>query len=222
MEQKLGSKPQGLFITLEGGEGAGKSTLMKRLEAALIAQNRAVVMTREPGGTKGAEEIRNLLVKGDAARWNAISEICLFYAAREDHLHRLIRPALEQGKIVLCDRFFDSTRAYQGNLGQRESNIINTLEENIVGPTMPDVTFILDIDVEIGLNRANKRNQEIHDNDGRFEAKKLEFHQNLRNAYLKIAQNEPNRCKIIDASQSPDKIEAVVLEIILRKLNNNV
>lgn len=212
-----------LFITLEGGEGSGKSTLIKRLVGRLTTIGYSVVTTREPGGTSGAEEIRNLLVKGSAERWDVASEICLFYAAREDHLYRLIRPALNAGKIVICDRFFDSTRAYQGQLGERETNIIRALEENIVGPTMPDITLILDIDVETGLNRANSRNNiDGDEKEGRFEAKKIEFHQKLRDAYLEIARHEPERCKVIDATQSPDAIEMIAMEIISNKLATNL
>ena len=212
-----------LFITLEGGEGSGKSTLIKRLVARLTALGNIVITTREPGGTSGAEEIRNLLVKGSAERWDVTSEICLFYAAREDHLYRLIRPALEDGKIVICDRFFDSTRAYQGQLGARESNIIKALEENIVGPTMPDITLILDIDVETGLTRANSRNNnDGDDKEGRFEAKKIEFHQKLRDAYLEIARKEPERCKVIDATKTPDEIEEIAMGLITQILDTSL
>lgn len=199
-----------LFITLEGGEGTGKTTLINALNKYLTGKNYEVVLTREPGGTEGAESIRDLLVKGSAGRWNAMSEICLFYAAREDHLQRVIRPSLQAKKIVISDRFFDSTRAYQGNLGQYEANVIKCLEDNIVGPTKPDITLILDIDPEIGLRRAASRK----DDEGRFETKKLEFHKNLRQAFLNIAQNEPDRCKIIDASLSPEEVFTKAIALI--------
>lgn len=204
----------GFFLTLEGGEGTGKSTLLRSLAEYFQNNGREIVSTREPGGTKGAELIRDLLVKGDAMRWNAMSEICLFYAAREDHIKRIIEPALSENKIVLCDRFFDSTRAYQGNLGSREEIVIKTLEENIVGPCLPDLTIILDIDVEIGLKRANSRN----DKEGRFEAKNIEFHQNLRKSFLKIASNEPNRCKIIDANKPPNEVFEIAISLIKEKI----
>lgn len=211
----MAKESKALFITLEGGEGVGKSTLQKSLYRDLSERGYEVILTREPGGTNGAELIRNLLVTGDKDRWNAISEMCLFYAAREDHLDKLIRPALNDNKIIICDRFFDSTRAYQGILGQNEANIMKVLEDNIVGPTMPNITLILDIEIETGLKRANNRG----DNEGRFESKGLKFHENLRNAFLNIAKNEPERCKIIDANQSQDKVHEIALNIILDALD---
>ncbi len=195
-------KKTSLFITLEGGEGTGKSTLIRSLNDYFFKNGCDVILTREPGGTEGAEAIRDLLVKGSANRWNAMSEICLFYAAREDHIVRVIKPALEQGKVVISDRFFDSTRAYQGELGVHENNVINCLEENIVGQCLPDLTLILDIDVKIGLARANSRK----DDEGRFEAKKIEFHEKLRQNFINIAQKEPKRCKIIDANQTREQV----------------
>ena len=199
-----------LFITLEGGEGTGKSTLIRSLNDYFVSKGYQVILTREPGGTEGAEAIRDLLVKGSANRWNAMSEICLFYAAREDHITRVIKPALSDGKIVISDRFFDSTRAYQGELGLHENNVINCLEENIVGQCLPDLTLILDIDVKIGLARANSRN----DDEGRFEAKKIEFHEKLRQNFLNIAKKEPKRCKVIDASMSKDEVFSQAIEYI--------
>lgn len=196
-----------LFITLEGGEGTGKSTLTKSLIRDLVHGGNSVIATREPGGTVGAEEIRELLIKGSGDRWSAASEICLYYAAREDHIRRVIAPALAKGTIVICDRFFDSTRAYQGTLGIKESNIIKCLEENIVGYCMPDLTLVLDIDVEIGLRRAGARN----DNENRFEQKAIQFHQNLRSKFLEIAHNEPQRCKIIDAALPIEQVHAQAL-----------
>jgi dTMP kinase len=203
---------KGFFITLEGGEGTGKSTLLRALVDYFNNLNYQIVTTREPGGTIGAEAIRDLLVKGEANRWNTMSEICLFYAAREDHIKRLIEPSIEQGKIVICDRFFDSTRAYQGDLNEREELTIATLEKTIVGPCLPNLTLILDIDVEIGLKRAKSR----QDNEGRFEAKTLEYHKKLRNSFLNIAKNEPNRCKVIDASQSAE----IVANIAIKHIEN--
>ncbi len=205
----------GIFITLEGGEGTGKTTLLQALRDYFLATGHEVVTTREPGGTDGAEAIRNLLVTGDANRWNAMSEICLFYAAREDHIRRLILPAIEQKKVVICDRFFDSTRAYQGELGANEQNVIKCLEDNIVGACLPNLTLILDIDVEIGLARAGSR----RGNEMRFEAKTIDFHNKLRQKFLEIAKNEPKRCAIIDASQSPSEVLRVAIEIIESKID---
>lgn len=206
----------GFFITLEGGEGTGKTTLLQALRDYFLANGHEVVTTREPGGTEGAEAIRSLLVTGDANRWNAMSEICLFYAAREDHIRRLILPALEQKKIVICDRFFDSTRAYQGELGANEQNVIKCLEDNIVGACLPNLTLILDIDTETGLARAGAR----RGSEMRFEAKTIDFHNKLRQKFLEIGQNEPQRCAIIDASQSPAEVFHKAIEIIKSKINS--
>ncbi len=206
---------QGFFVTLEGGEGTGKSSLAKALTQYLESKGHEVINTREPGGTKGAEAIRELLVKGDAARWDAMSEICLFYAARNDHIKRIIAPAIAENKIVICDRFFDSTRAYQGHLGESEEEVIKCLEKNIVGPMMPHLTLVLDIDVEIGLKRAKSR----MDSEGRFESKTLEFHNALRTAFLKIAKSEPNRCKIIDAAQSMEKVHSDAIRELNLKMD---
>lgn len=199
-----------LFITLEGGEGTGKTTLIKSLYAELSSRGHEVVLSREPGGTEGAEAIRDLVLKGDANRWNSMSEICLYYAAREDHLMRIIRPALAGGKIVICDRFFDSTRAYQGHLGDKEQNVIKCLEDNIVAQHKPNLTIVLDIDVEIGLARAGSRK----DDECRFESKKLEYHQNLRAAFLAIVAAEPERCKTIDASLPIEEVFAKALAMV--------
>lgn len=205
----------GLFITLEGGEGAGKSTLIKGLSLRLIDSGQQVVLTREPGGTQGAEAIRNLLVTGDAARWTPLSELCLFYAAREDHLERLIRPALARGDVVVCDRFADSTRAYQGQAGGTGRAAVETLDALIVQGTQPDLTLILDIDPAIGLLRAAAR----RGTEDRFEGKAMAFHTALRAAYLDIARENPRRCAILDASLSPaDLLEAAWLVIEARVL----
>jgi dTMP kinase len=204
----------GLFITLEGGEGAGKSTLITGLAARLRDVGHEVVLTREPGGTEGAETIRALLVTGDAGRWTALSELCLFYAARQDHLERLIRPALAAGKIVICDRFADSTRAYQGQAGGAGREAVETLDALIVGATQPDVTLILDIDPEIGLARAVAR----RGHEDRFEGKALAFHQALRASYLEIAANEPKRCAVLDATQGPQDLLETAWNVIEARL----
>ncbi len=191
-----------LFITLEGGEGAGKSTLIKGLAARLSELGREVVVTREPGGTEGAEAIRNLLVTGDAARWTAKSELCLFFAAREDHLERLIRPALARGAIVLCDRFSDSTRAYQGQAGGTGREAVEMMDRLVVNETQPDLTLILDIDPAIGLVRAAQR----RGTEDRFESKTMAFHTALRAAYLEIASDFAHRCRVLDATLSPSQL----------------
>jgi dTMP kinase len=205
---------KGLFITLEGGEGAGKSTLVKGLAARLANLGRGVVVTREPGGTIGAESIRNLLVTGDAARWTPLSELCLFYAAREDHLERLVRPALARGEIVICDRFADSTRAYQGQAGGTGRAAVETLDALIVCDTQPDVTLILDIDPAIVLSRAAARRGK----EDRFEGKAMAFHTALRAAYLDIASENPHRCLVLDANLPPEQLLEAAWEIITSRI----
>jgi dTMP kinase len=204
----------GLFITLEGGEGAGKSTLISGLATRFEALGRDVIVTREPGGTTGAETIRALLVTGDADRWTPLSELCLFYAARQDHLDRLIRPAIAAGTVVLCDRFADSTRAYQGQAGGTGRDAVEALDQLIVGDTQPDLTLILDIDPEIGLVRAAAR----RGTEDRFEGKALAFHRALRGAYLEIARDNPDRCKVLDATNAPDALLDQAWDLINERL----
>lgn len=187
----------GRFITFEGGEGTGKSSHARDLAETLRAKGRSVVLTREPGGSPGAEEIRALLVTGGVGRWSASAETLLNYAARESHLSETIRPALARGDLVLCDRFMDSTRAYQGYAGEGDIALIETLEQQIVGATRPDLTLILDVDPELGLERARKRSG----GEDRFEKKGLAFHRKLRAGFLAIAAQDPERCKIIDSSR---------------------
>jgi dTMP kinase len=193
----------GLFITFEGGEGAGKSTQIERLEARLKGQGASVLTTREPGGTPEAEAIRAVIVSGHVGRWSALAETLLLNAARDSHLQEKIRPALERGAIVLCDRFMDSTRAYQGAAGGVDLALISVLERHVVGKTVPDLTLILDIDPEQGLARAKSK-------ENRFERKSLAFHSNLRAAFREIAKSEPQRCKLIDASGSEDAVFAAI------------
>ncbi len=186
---------RGRFISLEGGEGAGKSTQVRTLLARLSAAGVEAVATREPGGSPGAEAIRDLLVNGAADRWSATAETLLVYAARRDHIERLIRPALARGAWVVCDRFADSTRAYQGQAGGAPAALIDALETLVMEDTRPDLTLILDLPVQVGLDRAAARGG----GEGRFEAKGLAFHQALRDAFLAIAAAEPERCQVIDA-----------------------
>ncbi|CAN1552294.1 Tmk Thymidylate kinase [Caulobacteraceae bacterium] len=205
----------GHFITLEGGEGAGKTTLLTALKARLETSGHEVVLTREPGGTPGAEAIRALLVTGAADRWTALSELCLFFAAREDHLERLIRPALKRGAIVLCDRFSDSTRAYQGQAGGAGREAVEALDALIVRQTQPDLTLILDIDPAIGLKRAAAR-RGIED---RFEGKAFAFHTALRAAYLELAERFPERCGVLDASVTPDVLAEAAWTLLVARLS---
>jgi dTMP kinase len=203
---ETGSVQRGHFISFEGGEGAGKSTQIRTLAARLEGLGLAVALTREPGGSAGAESLRDLLVQGAADRWSPIAETLILYAARADHLERRIRPALAQGAWVLCDRFADSTRAYQGAGGDASAEVIAALERAVIGRDWPDLTLILDLPVEAGLARAAQRGGV----EQRFEGKGLAFHQRLRAGFLEIAAAEPQRCRVIDAEAGIDQVAEAV------------
>ena len=205
--------PRGRFITLEGGEGTGKSTQARRLADRLSAMGADAVLTREPGGSEGAETLRRLLLEGGADRWSTVSETLLMYAARRDHLEKLIRPALERGQWVICDRFFDSTRAYQGAGGGAPEALISALEREVVGDDRPDLTLVFDLEVEIGLDRAGARTA-----FDRIEARGKDFHRRLRQGFLDIAAREPVRCVVIDASPSPDEVAESLWRAIQARL----
>ncbi len=205
---------RGIFITFEGGEGAGKTTQLRRLAERLRAQGRIVTTTREPGGTPSAEAMRDLLVRGDTDSLSATAEALLNYAARDDHLRRLIRPALERGEMVLCDRFMDSTRAYQAYAGDCPVALVDVLEREVVGETRPDLTLIFDLPVEEGLRRAGIRNGARHEAEDRFERKGEAFHRRLREAYLRIARENPERCVVVDASGDMDAVEREIFDIL--------
>jgi len=185
------------FITFEGGEGTGKSTHCKLLAERLRAMGHKVTLTREPGGSPAGELVRNLLVTGDTNRWSPEAEALLNYAARDAHLRQTIRPALAAGEIVICDRFIDSTRAYQGYAGGCDMGFIDVLEHRIVGSNRPQMTLVFDLPVELGLARAKQRKAATED---RFERKGLAFHERLREGFLKIAKAEPDRCRVVDVS----------------------
>jgi len=197
------------FITLEGGEGAGKSTQARRLADKLEEKGHSVVVTREPGGSPGAEIIRKLIVSGDEGRWTPKAEALLVFAAREDHLMRTIRPALDRGAWVICDRFIDSTRAYQGAAQGLDLQVIDTLGEMVIGADMPGLTLMLDLPVETGLARAGKRADEGAVED-RYEKMEIQFHQTLRQAFLDIAAAEPGRCAVINAARNEDEVAASI------------
>jgi len=201
----------GIFVTFEGGEGSGKSTQLKLLADALTAQGHRVVQTREPGGTPEAEALRALLVNGDTGRWTAEAEALLNYAARSSHLQKIIRPALVSGQLVLCDRFMDSTRAYQGYAGGCDMRLLDALETSIVADTRPNHTLIFDLDPADGLARAKARNDGAED---RYERKGIAFHQALRRGFLKIAEGDPARCRVIDATGSVEAIAVRVKEAL--------
>lgn len=193
---------RGRFISLEGGEGAGKSTLTIGLCEALSECGKTVIATREPGGTPNAEAIRDILVSGATDRWLPTSEALLLYAARQEHVERHIKPALEAGQWVICDRFADSTRAYQGAAGNLSASWVNALNELVLGDFEPDLTLILDLDPEVGLERTRSRGEKVT----RFEAHGLEYHRALCEGFLAIARDHPERCAVLDASQSADQI----------------
>lgn len=208
---------RGRFITFEGGEGTGKSTqaalLAKRLRAFWIS----VVQTREPGGSVGAEIIRHVLLSGAAKPFGPEAEAMLFAAARADHIATKIKPALESGRWVICDRYIDSTRAYQGVLGQVDPRLIRGLERLTAGDVIPDLTFVLDIDPEVGLKRAAARRRSAQAD--RFEQETLAFHQKLREAFIDIAADNPERCVVINASGTPEAIGDEIWKVVNRRLD---
>lgn len=204
----------GAFITFEGGEGSGKSTQLALLKTALERANIAHINTREPGGTPSAERIRALLVSGEADAWHPISETLLFYAARTEHVQRLIKPALAEGKLVVCDRFADSTRVYQGVGKQVDGAFIDELHRLSLGSFAPYLTFILDIEPAKGLARAKSR----QDTENRFEEMELSFHQRIREGFLAIAKAEPERCVVLDATQDPQTLHQGIVRHLQQKL----
>jgi len=199
---------RGKFISFEGGEGSGKSTQIKLLADRLAAARLRAIVTREPGGSPGAEIIRHLVLSGMGKLLGPDAETLLFAAARDDHVRTVIQPALSQGTWVLCDRFSDSTRAYQGRLGKVAPAVLNAMQRVTIGDLKPDLTIILDVPVEVGLKRAAaRRGAGAAD---RFEAEDIKFHHELRDAYRQIAAEDPNRCVLIDATPDPDVVAAQV------------
>jgi dTMP kinase len=208
---------RGRFITLEGGEGVGKSVQAKRLEARLAAAGLAVVRTREPGGSTGAEALREAILSGFASGFSAAGQALLFSAARVDHLDRTILPALARGVWVISDRFADSTRAYQGAAGNLPPDFVASLERLTIGENRPDLTLILDLDPEVGLKRATERRREGPAD--RFESEGPRFHQTLRRAFLDIAAAEPMRCVVIDAGESEGDVGAAIWSAVESRLD---
>lgn len=193
---------RGRFITFEGGEGTGKSTQAARLVERLTRLGLDVVRTREPGGSLGAEDIRALVVSGAAERWSARTELLLMYAARSDHLERTIVPALEAGKWVVCDRFADSSRVYQGLGGGADLSLVTAIERGVVEDHQPDITLVFDLPFEVGLERALGRGAA----ETRFESKGAAFHARLREGFRAVAEANPARCRLIDAGGDPDAV----------------
>lgn len=210
---------RGRFITLEGGEGAGKSTQCKTLAAALEAAGKHIVLTREPGGSPGAEAIRRLLVEGDTGRWDGVTELLLHYAARRDHLEKTVLPALRAGSWVVSDRFADSTMAYQGYGFGVDRATIEAVHRAAVGDLLPDLTLILDIPVDAGLARAGKRDGDTGDGgSNRYERMDRAFHERLRQGFLDIAARAPDRCAVIDANRDVDSIAGAIREAVQARL----
>lgn len=199
----------GRFITLEGGEGVGKSTLARGLAATLRARGFEVLATREPGGAPGADAIRALLVQGEPGRWDALEETLLFAAARLNHLRETIRPALARGAWVICDRYTDSTRAYQVAAGGLDAAKLDALNA-ILRAERPDLTLVLDLDVGEGLARSRGGTA----GEDRFERKGADFHARVRAEFLAIAAREPGRCKIVNAAQAPEAVLAQALAFV--------
>jgi dTMP kinase len=195
---------RGKFITFEGGEGSGKSTQIKMLAERLAANKLRTIVTREPGGSPGAEIMRHLVLSGMGKLLGPEAETLLFAAARDDHVRTVIQPALSQGTWVLCDRFSDSTRAYQGRLGQVSPSVLNAMQRVTIGDLKPDLTIILDIPVEVGLKRAAARRGS--GTPDRFEGEDLKFHQDLRDAYRQIATEDPQRCVLVDADADAETV----------------
>ena len=206
----------GYFITFEGGEGSGKSTQIQLLvdHFSRALSGVAPVVTREPGGTDSAESIRQLLVTGKAERWRAATEAMLMSASRHEHVAHVLRPALAAGKLVICDRYNDSTQAYQGLVGGVPREDIEALNRLACGDLVPDLTILLDMDVAEGLRRASDRAGD----ESRFESKGLEFHQKVRTAFLDLAGRYPDRFVIVDAGRSVETVAADIVDIVMPRL----
>jgi len=206
-------RDKGYFISFEGIDGSGKSTQIQRLADFLRSLSFDIVVTREPGGSVGGEEIRKLLLQGDVDRWSAETEILLFTAARRDHLERIILPAMKNGQIVICDRFTDSTRMYQGMRGPKLNKLVDMLDKEVVGHD-PDLTILIDIDPEIGLRRAKSRETV----EERFEDFGLELQKKMRKGFLNLSKQFSNRISVIDGHQSEDNVSKEICSLVKAKL----
>ncbi len=208
---------RGRFISFEGGEGSGKSTQIKKLAERLEAAKLRTLITREPGGSPGAEIIRHLVLSGMGKLLGPDAETLLFAAARDDHVRTVIQPALGQGTWVLCDRFSDSTQVYQGRLGHVAPALLNAMQRVTIGDLKPDLTFILDVPVEVGLKRAAARRGSAAPD--RFESEDLQFHQELREGYREIAAAEPERCVLIDATADANTVASTVWTVLRERFS---
>lgn len=213
---------RGRLITLEGGEGTGKSTQARLLAAKFKGAGRPVVITREPGGAPGAEDIRALLVRGGTRRWSPMAEALMHYAARRDHLDNTVVPALDRGDWVVCDRFTDSTMAYQGYGHELGRDVISALHRLVLGDFAPDLTLIFDLPVEVGLDRAGVRAGGGAEGEDRYERMNVAFHRRLRQGFLEIARLEPARCAVIDAARSIAEVHRAVVDAVGGRLGVNL
>ena len=199
-----------LFITFEGGDGSGKSTQVNLLKDYLDNLNFETIKTREPGGTPSAEILRDLLTTGEVEKWTPMSEALLMWASRYEHLIQVIEPALNSGKNVICDRFYDSTYAYQGVAHNLGIDKMEKLKKIIIGDIEPDITFVLDIDPKLGLKRSLDRSNQ----ENRFESYNIDFHNKIRSAFLEIAKKNINRCVVVDASLNEQEINDLIITAI--------
>ncbi|WP_419904311.1 dTMP kinase [Kiloniella sp.] len=202
---------RGIFISLEGGEGAGKSTQIKSLSKNLLSNGLRNILTREPGGTPGAEEIRDLIVRGDVSRWTPKTEALLVFASRQEHVEKVIKPALSSGDWVICDRFADSSVAYQGIGHGLGAESIENLHQWVLGDFKPDLTLILDLPVSIGLERTQGHSL----GENRFEDMDTSFHERMREGFLSIARDNPDRCTVIDATKSQDEVASDIWDVVM-------
>lgn len=217
---------RGFFLTLEGGEGAGKTTQSRLLRDYFLSKNREVLLTREPGGTPESEKIRDLLVQRDGGDWTPLAECLLFFTARLMHVEKLIRPALESGKIVICDRFTDSTRVYQGGGHGFDPSLIERVKTLVLGDFEPDLTLVFDLPVDIGLDRSFSQKRAAQGlstapkeaTEDRFEKLDRRFHERIRQGFLELAKANPRRVRVLDALQSPENVFADILSLLPDRL----
>jgi len=207
----------GRFITFEGGEGGGKSTQTRLLQDALASIGIESILTREPGGSVGAEEIRELIVTGSSDRWDPLTELCLLYAARRDHWLKVIKPKLEQGIWVISDRFADSSIVYQGYAGDIDIDTVLNIHNVVLGEVWPDLTIVLDLPPELGLERSYKRDTANNSKDTRFEKRELHFHNLLREGFQYLHSKSPNRICVIDGTKNIKEVEMEVFSIIKKR-----
>lgn len=220
------SQNRGFFLTLEGGEGAGKTTQSRLLKDYLVSNGREVVLTREPGGTPESEKIRDLLVQRDGGDWTPLAECLLFFTARLMHLEKLIRPALTAGKIIICDRFTDSTRVYQGCGHGFDPDLIERVKKLVLGDFEPDMTLIFDVPVDVGLERSFTQKTKAQGisaaakeaTEDRFEKLDRAFHERIRQGFLEISRTHPQRCRVLDALKSSEEVFADILSVLPESL----